>query len=80
MLLTIIGLIAGIVLAVIIYVIQKTWGIVTIPQGFVVDSYPISMRLSDFLPIVLIVTAIGFLASVLPARRAAAVPSAFREE
>jgi ABC-type lipoprotein release transport system permease subunit len=38
------------------------------------------MRLSDFLPIVLIVTAIGFLASVLPARRAAAVPSAFREE
>ncbi len=80
MLLTFIGLVAGIVLAVIIYVIQKTWGIVTIPQGFVVDSYPISMRLSDFLPIILIVTAIGFLASVLPARRAAAVSTFFREE
>jgi ABC-type lipoprotein release transport system permease subunit len=38
------------------------------------------MRLSDFLPIILIVTAIGFLASVLPARRATAVSTFFREE
>ncbi len=80
MLLTVLGLGIGIVLAVVVYGIQKTWGIVTIPEGFLVNSYPIAMRLSDFIPIVLTVLGIGFLAALLPAKRAGRVPSFHREE
>jgi lipoprotein-releasing system permease protein len=80
LLLTVLGLVIGIVLAVVIYTIQKTWGIVTIPDGFLVDTYPIAMRLSDFLPIIATVLGIGYLASLLPAKRAGRVPSFHREE
>ncbi|MEY3194681.1 MAG: hypothetical protein RIQ78_778, partial [Bacteroidota bacterium] len=80
LLLTVLGLGLGILLALFIYFVQKTWGIVTIPQGFLVDSYPIAMRATDFIPIVLTVLCIGFLASLLPARRAGNVPSFHREE
>lgn len=80
LLLTVFGLVIGIALAVGIYIIQKTWGIVTIPEGFLVNSYPIAMRLSDFIPIVLTVLGIGFLAAWLPAKRAGRVPAFHREE
>lgn len=79
-LLTSLGMGIGIVLAIVIYIIQKTWGIVTIPSGFLVDTYPISMRATDFIPIVLTVLGIGFLASMLPAKRAGRVPAFLREE
>jgi len=80
LLLSLLGMGIGIALAMGIYVVQKTWGIVTIPMDSIVDSYPISMRASDFLPITLTVFGIGLLASILPARRAAQVPAFLREE
>lgn len=80
LLLTLLGMAIGLALAIILYVIQKEYGIVTIPEGFLVDSYPIAMRASDFIPITLTVMGIGLLASLLPARRAAQVPAFLREE
>jgi lipoprotein-releasing system permease protein len=80
MLLTLLGMAIGLILAIILYVIQKEYGIVTIPEGFLVDSYPIAMRASDFIPITLTVLGIGLLASLLPARRAVQVPAFLREE
>lgn len=79
-LLTLLGMGIGLVLAGVLYIAQKELGIVTIPEGFLVDSYPIAMRASDFLPVTLTVLGIGLLASFLPARRAAQVPSFLREE
>jgi lipoprotein-releasing system permease protein len=79
-LLTLLGMGMGILLALALYFAQKYWGIVTIPDGFLVESYPISMRASDFLPVTLTVLGIGFLASLLPAKRAAQVPAFLREE
>jgi lipoprotein-releasing system permease protein len=79
-LLTLLGMGIGVLLAIVLYWLQKNVGIVTIPDGFLVESYPIAMRASDFLPVTLTVLGIGFLASVLPARRAAQVPSFLREE
>lgn len=79
-LLTVLGMCIGFVLAIGVYAVQKNYGIVTIPQGFLVDSYPISMRLKDFLPVTLTVLTIGFLASLAPAARAARVPAFLREE
>lgn len=80
LLLTLLGLISGVALAIMLYWIQKTWGIVTIPQGFLVESYPIAMRAADFLPVTLTVVGIGLLASLAPAARAMRVPSFLREE
>jgi len=79
-LLTLLGMGIGMVLACILYFIQKTYGIISIPQGFLVDSYPIAMRAADFIPVVLTVTGIGLLASLAPARRAIQVPTYLREE
>ena len=79
-LLTLFGMGIGLVLAIVLYFAQKYWGIVTIPEGFLVESYPIAMRASDFLPVTLTVLGIGLLASLLPARRAAKVPAFLRAE
>lgn len=79
-LLTALGMAIGLVLAVALYIVQKTYGIVTIPQGFLVESYPIAMRVWDFVPVTLTVLGIGLLASLLPARRAVQVPAFLREE
>jgi lipoprotein-releasing system permease protein len=80
LLLTGLGMALGLILAVVLYMLQKTFGLVTIPQGFLVQSYPISMRLNDFLPVILTVGIIGLIASLLPASRAMHVPSYLREE
>ena len=79
-LLTILGMGIGLAMAIALYTAQKNWGIVTIPEGFLVESYPIAMRMTDFLPVALTVLGIGLLASLLPARRAAQVPAFLREE
>jgi lipoprotein-releasing system permease protein len=80
LLLTALGMGIGMVLAVGLYFAQKTWGIVTIPQGFLVESYPISMRIQDFVPVTATVLGIGLLASLAPAARAVRVPAYLREE
>ena len=79
-LLTLLGMGIGLVLASGLYFAQKHWGLVTIPEGFLVESYPIAMRVTDFLPVALTVLGIGLFASLIPARRAAQVPAFLREE
>jgi lipoprotein-releasing system permease protein len=80
LLLTVLGMVIGFVVAIVIYFAQKQWGLVRIPEGFLVDSYPISMRAMDFLPVALTVILIGWLASLAPAARAGRVPAYLREE
>ncbi|MFN7325432.1 MAG: hypothetical protein ACK5SQ_02510, partial [Chitinophagales bacterium] len=63
-----------------LYWIQVTYGIITIPQGFLVRSYPIALRWSDFIPVTATVLSIGFLAALAPAARAVRVPAFLREE
>lgn len=75
-----IGLLIGFVLAFGLYIVQKTYGIVSIPEGFVVNAYPISMRLPDLLAVTAIVLLIGLVASVPAALRAKRVPALMREE
>ncbi len=74
------GLSIGILLAVGFYLLQKHFGIVPIPDGFVVDSYPIEMRYIDILIVALTVFMIGTLASWLPARKASKIAAYIRKE
>jgi len=80
LLVSLVGSGAGVVLALILYVLQKQFGLIGFPEGFVVDAYPIVLRLLDFTVVGLTVLGIGFLASILPAKRGAMIDSFVREE
>ena len=80
LLLGLVGLILGFAIALILYFSQKNWGIVPIPEGFVVNAYPISMRFVDFVIVAVTVICIALLASIPPALRAARVPALIRGE
>ncbi len=80
LLLCFLGLVSGITVAVALYIAQKTIGIITIPAGFVVDTYPISMRLPDLLVVTITVIIIGLLASLPPALNASRVTAIIQEE
>ena len=75
-----IGLIIGILLGVGFYLLQKHYGIVPIPEGFVVDSYPIELRWIDMVTVGITVFIIGTLASWLPARKASKIAAYIRKE
>lgn len=75
-----VGLVLGVGLAVLFYVLQKQYGIVPIPEGFVVDSYPIELRWRDILIVGLTVFVIGSLASWLPAKKASQIAAYIRKE
>ena len=80
LLLSVIGITTGFILAIIVYTLQKTVGIVTIPDGFVVSAYPIELRLSDFIWVGVTVAIIGTIASLPPALKAMQIPAMIREE
>lgn len=74
------GMAIGFLLALVFYIIQTTYGIITIPDGFVVTAYPISMRFPDFINVSLTVISIGMLATLAPALKAQRIPAMIREE
>ncbi len=78
LLLALLGIFIGFALAILLYLTQKYMGIVPIPAGFVVDAYPISMRLIDFVVVGSTVVVFCFLASIPPAMRASRVSALIR--
>ncbi len=80
LLISVLGLLTGFVLAIVLYVLQKQYGLIGIPEGFVVRAYPVEMRWPDFLVVTATVLLIGLVASVLPARKAESLPAMVREE
>lgn len=74
------GLVIGFVLALGFYFLQKQFGIVPIPEGFVVDSYPIELRWMDLVIVGLTVFVIGSLAAWMPARKASKIAAYIRKE
>ena len=75
-----VGLILGIVVALILYYFQKNFGLITIPDGFMISAYPIELKWTDFLVVSVTVICIGWMASILPAYRAGKVSAFVREE
>ena len=75
-----IGLGIGFILAIVIYLLQVNFSLISIQEGFIVDSYPIRLLWIDFLAGTAVVMAIGLIASILPALKAESVGSYIREE
>ena len=69
-LITIIGSVSGMALGLALCLIQKHFGVIEFPEGsFIIDSYPVDIRLWDIIITLLAVLLIGFVASIIPARR-----------
>ena len=74
-----IGMAAGFLLASILYLCHKQFGLIPVPEGFMMDTYPASMRAVDFLVVGCTVVVIGILASFPAARKAMSIKAMFNE-
>ena len=75
-----VGLILGTIMALILYYFQKNFGMITIPDGFMISAYPIEIKLIDLFIVIMTCITISFLASIIPANRAARVSAFVRQE
>lgn len=78
-LIALIGFILGSIIAIIVYYLQINIGLVPIPEGSIIDTYPVQIRWPDFIYVFITVISIGFLASILPAKRAGRTATLLRE-
>ncbi len=74
-----IGLLLGYLLATSLYLLQKTFGLISLPGAFL-EAYPIAFRWYDFPIVAITVLFIGLLASILPAERAGKTAAVVPEE
>lgn len=80
MLISLIGFVLGAIISIILYILQVKVGLVPIPPGSIIDTYPVSLKFIDFIFVFFTVMGIGFLASILPAKRAGRIPAFLRED
>lgn len=80
LLVTLIGLVAGFIMGLLFYLMQREFGFISFPAGSIVSSYPIELRWIDFFSVTLTVVLIGVLASWLPSRRAGQLGAFMRHE
>lgn len=63
-----IGAVIGLFLGFVICWLQDTVGLVELPQAFVVQYYPVEMKITDFISVFFVVLLIGLIASYFPVR------------
>lgn len=80
MLIGLVGIVIGTGLALFLYFLQKQFGLVSIPDGFMVRSYPIELKLTDFVIVIATVLGISYIASILPSRKAAKIETQLRSD
>lgn len=74
------GMLSGFLIAFIIYGLQQEFGLVPIPEGFILDAYPMQMKAGDLLAVAAAVFGIGFFAILLPALKSVQLGTQIREE
>ena len=73
------GYLAGLVIALTLYYLQKEFSLVTIPDGFAVTAYPIALAWIDMIAVFFTVCFISILSAIPAAYRAAKAPLSFVE-
>jgi lipoprotein-releasing system permease protein len=81
-LLSFIGLILGCFLAIALCLLQQQYGFVKLSGSgdFIINSYPVEMRLGDFAVVILTVLGIGTVAAWIPAQKASTIENVQRKE
>lgn len=74
------GMTMGFILAMAFYTLQNKFALIKVPDEFIIDTYPISMRLTDFIIVGLAVFFTVSLACILPARKIRELDVIFRED
>jgi len=69
MMISVVGGIIGLLLGVVVILLQQKFGFIAIDGSFAVSSFPVAMKLTDFIAIFTMVISIGFLATILPVNR-----------
>lgn len=80
LLVSFVGMIVGYILGLVLYWLQKDYGLISVPDGFMITAYPIEMRWTDFIIVTITVLLIGYIAALLPSIRAGKVSSFVRQE
>lgn len=80
LLISMIGLIIGLLIALIFYFMQVKYGIIGVGDSDIIDSYPISLRFIDFVIVSFTVLVITLIINILPAKKAASIDAIIREE
>lgn len=80
LLICILSVVIGFIVSIFIYFLQKKYGLVGIPEGFLLEAYPIQLKFIDFIRVAVTVMTIGFLASLLPAKKAANMDTLLRTD
>lgn len=75
-----IGILIGSILAILLYWYHTQYGLIAIPEGFIVDRYPMELKFFDFIIAAGTMLCIGLLASIMPAKRARKISAIIREE
>lgn len=79
-LLALLGGVLGVGLGLLLCLGQLQFGWVRLPDGFIINAYPVELRVTDFLLVAGTVLVVGILAAWYPARKAALQPLVLREE
>lgn len=80
-LLSMIGGLSGMFIAFVICVLQQKFSLLKLQgQSFLIEAYPVSMRLGDFVLVFITVSIIAILSSLFPANRAAEQSQLLKEE
>lgn len=67
-LISLLGMISGLVVGILTVIIQSRFGIVKLPGNYLVDAYPVALQWTDVLLTAAAVTAIGFIISLSAGR------------
>lgn len=68
-LVSLLGMLAGILLGILLVILQRRFGLVSMPGNFIVDAYPVVLKASDVLMTAAGVSLVGLLMAFLPARK-----------
>jgi len=68
-LVSMIGMLLGLVIGIALVLVQARFGIVPMPGNFLVESYPVVLKLTDILLIAGGVAVVGYLIALLPSRK-----------
>jgi len=80
LLMGVVGMVLGMIISLILYALQVSYGLVSVPSGFLIESYPIALKWTDFLVAGSTVLIISFLASIFPALKTRNITSAVNSE
>ncbi len=66
---SLLGMAAGLLIGILLVLLQNKVGLVPMPGNFVVQYYPVSLKITDILAITASVAAVGLVVSLIPSRR-----------